>query len=202
MEEIAHITRQVTFEKGEAIYAMGDHVERLFVIYCGRVKIYRLSDTGKEQVLRVLRAGDFMGELALFSHSPMADYGEALEESIMCIIEGTALKALMAKYPSIAFKILEELSQRLEKTEQRLEGISLHSVEKRLAQTLLDLSQGLEEIKLEISKRDLASQIGMTGETLSRKLASFQELGLIEQVGHRRIVIKDRLGLEGIREGD
>lgn len=199
--EVAQITRQVVVQKGAMIYAMDDEVDSLFVVHSGRVKIYRLSDTGKEQVLRVLRSGDFLGELALFNHSPMSDYAEALEESSMCVIDGTALKELMRKYPSIAFKILEELSKRLDKTEQLLEEISLHSVERRLAQALLDLSVGVTEVELEMSKRDWASQIGMTGETLSRKLTAFQDRGFIEQIGQRRILIKDRDGLEGVREG-
>ena len=113
---------------------------------------------------------------------------------------GDALKELMGKYPSIAFRILEELSKRLETAERLLEDISLHSVERRLAQALLDLSMGDVEIELEMSKRDWASQIGMTGETLSRKLTSFQELGFIEQIGQRRILIKNRDGLKGVRE--
>lgn len=143
-----------------------------------------------------------MGELSLFSHSPMVDYGEALEKVSMCVIKGTTLKDLMAKYPSIAFKILEELSRRLEETEQRLEGISLYSVERRLADALLNLGLETDQIELDLTKRDLASQMGMTSETLSRKLTSFQELGFIEQIGQRKIVIKDRLGLEGMRQGD
>jgi CRP-like cAMP-binding protein len=200
MWEVAQITRQVVVAKGQEIYAMDDEVDSLFVIHSGRVKIYRLSDTGKEQVIRVLRPGDFLGELALFSHSPMSDYAEALEDCSMCVIEGSSLKELMGKYPSIALKIVEELSKRLERTEQLLEDISLHSVERRLAQALLDMSLDDGEIELEMSKRDWASQIGMTGETLSRKLTAFQELGLIEQVGQRRILIKDRNGLEGVRE--
>ena len=199
MLEVAGITRHLTVAKGEVIYAMDDMVDSLYVIHTGRVKIYRLSDTGKEQVLRVLRGGDFLGELALFSHSPMGDYAEALEESSMCVIDGSALKPLLGKYPMIALKILEELSQRLEQTEKLLEDISLHSVERRLAQVLLDLGSEAGEIELEMSKRDLASQIGTTSETLSRRLTSFQELGFIEQIGQRRIVILDREGLEGVR---
>lgn len=199
--EVAQITRQVTVAKGEEIYAMDDQVDSLFVIHTGRVKIYRLSDTGKEQVIRVLRPGDFFGELALFSHSPVSDFAEALEESNMCVIDSTALKELVAKYPSIAMKILEELSQRLERMEQLVEDISLHSVDRRLAKVLLDLSVERAEIELETSKGDLASQIGTTRETLSRKLTSFQDMGLIDQIGQRRIVIKDRQGLEGVREG-
>lgn len=179
---------------------MDDQVDSLFVIHTGRVKIYRLSDTGKEQVIRVLRPGDFLGELALFNHSPMSDYAEALEESSMCVIDGAELKELMGKYPTIAWKILEELSQRLERMEQLVEDISLHSVDRRLAKVLLDLSLDSAEIELEISKGDLASQIGTTRETLSRKLTSFQDLGLIDQIGQRRIVIKDRQGLEGVRQ--
>ncbi|HBN96613.1 MAG TPA: Crp/Fnr family transcriptional regulator [Firmicutes bacterium] len=200
MLEVAQITRRVVVQKGEEIYAMDDEVDSLFVIHSGRVKIYRLSDTGKEQVIRILRSGDFLGELTLFNHSPMGDYAEALEESSMCVIDGDALKELMGKYPSIAFRILEELSKRLETAERLLEDISLHSVERRLAQALLDLSMGDVEIELEMSKRDWASQIGMTGETLSRKLTSFQELGFIEQIGQRRILIKNRDGLKGVRE--
>ncbi|MCK9525277.1 MAG: Crp/Fnr family transcriptional regulator [Limnochordia bacterium] len=200
MMEVAQITRELTVQKGETIYAMDDTVESLFVIHSGSVKVYRLSDTGKEQVLRVLRAGDFLGELTLFSNVPMGDYAGTLEESSMCVIDAAPLRELMAKYPTIAFKILEELSQRLGKTEQLLEDISLHSVERRLAQALLDLSPDDGEIELPMSKRDLASQIGTTGETLSRKLSSFQELGLIDQIGQRRILIKDRQGLEGVRE--
>ncbi|WP_461370747.1 Crp/Fnr family transcriptional regulator [Candidatus Darwinibacter acetoxidans] len=201
-QEVAQITSQKSVEKGELIYSMGDEVDSLFVIHSGLVKIYRLSDTGKEQVLRLVKPGDFLGELTLFSHSPMGHYAEALEPCSMCIIEGSQLKALMGKYPTIAFKVLEELSQRLEKTEQLLEDISLHSVERRLAQVLLDLSAGGNEIELEMSKRDLASQMGMSGETLSRKLSSFEAQGLIEQIGQRRMIIKDRAGLEGVLDGE
>lgn len=200
-QEVAQITRQMSVDKGELIYAMGDEVHSLFVIHSGLVKIYRLSDTGKEQVLRVMEPGDFLGELALFSPSPMQHYAEALEPCTMCMIDAAPLRELMAKYPSIAFKLLEELTRRLEKTEQLLEEISLHSVERRLAQALLDLSGEDSEIELTMSKRDLASQMGMTSETLSRKLSAFEAQGWIEQIGQRRIKIKDRRSLEGVLEG-
>lgn len=202
MGEIAGITQAKTFARGEQIYSVGDHPDSLFVIHTGRVKVYRLSDTGKEQVLRVLGPGDFMGELSLFSHSPMSDYSEALEAGTMCVIDGSRLRTLMGKYPPIAFKILEELGRRLERTEQLLENISLHSAERRLAHTLLELAGDRSEIELSLTKGDLASQLGMTQETLSRRLTAFQDLGLIEQVGHRRIRLKNKPGLERILGGE
>src|SRR5690606_23118023 len=132
MLEIASITKAQTFKKGEMVYMAGDQGGKLYVLHTGRVKIYRINSSGKEQVIRVIEPGQFMGELSLFSSMPMTDYGEALETSTMCLIEGEKLKELMQKYPSIAFKIMEELSHRLEKAENLIETINLNTVEQRL----------------------------------------------------------------------
>lgn len=190
--EISSITTAKTYEKGEMIYLAGDQGEKLFVIHTGKVKISRLSPGGKEQVIRLLSPGEFMGELSLFSPQPRTNNAQVLENCTLCVIEGEKLKALMAKYPSIAFKVLEELSRRLDSAERLIEDINLHSVEQRLAQALLQLSGNKRRIVLEMTKGDLASQLGMSQETLSRKLSSFQEQGLIKLTGHRQITILER----------
>ena len=195
MLEVAAITSQKILEKGEMIYRAGEKLDRLYVIYSGKVKIARLNDSGKEQVIRILGQGDFLGELSLFSPTPMTDFGETLEKTTMCMIDGAQLKSLMLKFPGVAFKVMEELSSRLEKVENLVEDISLNSVEKRLANTLLKMSNDNNEVVLKMSKKDLASYIGMSQETLSRKLSYFQEIGLIKLVGHRRIILLDREGL-------
>lgn len=196
MLEIAHIASSRTFEKGETIYSAGDEGGTLFVLYSGRIKISRFNVNGKEQVIRIVGPGEFIGELTLFSSLPLTDHAQALETSTVCVLQGAKLKELMAKYASIGFKILDELSRRLEKAENLIENISLSTVTQRVAQVLLELSKEKNEILLNMTKGDLASQIGMTQETLSRKLATFQEDGLIELVGHKRIRIKNRQGLE------
>lgn len=198
MLEIASITTDRMLEKGEMVYMAGDEGKKLFVIHKGRVKISRLSPNGKEQVIRVLGPGEFMGELSLLSTMPLTDNAEVIENTTMCIIEGGKLRALMSKYPSIAFKVMEELSKRLEKAENLIEDINLNTVEQRLAQTLLKMSDKKGEVNLKMTKGDFASQIGMSQETLSRKLSSFQEQGLIKQNGHRKIIILDRDSLAEI----
>ncbi len=139
-----------------------------------------------------------MGELALFNPVPNTDNAEALETTTMCIIEGAKLKKLMKKYPTIAFKIIEEISARLEKAEKLIEDINLYTVEQRLAQALVNLSQDTRRINLKMTKGDFASQIGMSQETLSRKLTAFQEQGLIKLEGQRDIIVLDREALENI----
>ena len=167
-------------------------------MHTGKVKISRFTETGKEQVLRVLGPGEFLGELSLFSPEPMNDYGEVIEKSNMCIIDGEKLKDLMAKYPSIGFKVMEELSKRLDRAEKIIENINHYSVEKRLSHILLELADEKGVINLEMSKKDLASNIGMSQETLSRKLSAFQELEIIELIGHRKIIILNEDALEEI----
>lgn len=195
MMEIAKITSDRVYEKGAMIYMAGDKGEKLYVIHRGKVKISRLSDTGKEHVIRVLGPGEFMGELTLFNQTSLTDNAEALEGTIVCIISGKEMRGLMLKYPDIAFKVLKELSQRLEKAENLIENISLHGVERRLADTLLNMSDSEGIITLKMSRKDLASHLGMSRETLSRKLTYFRDKGLVQLVGHRKIIILDENGL-------
>ncbi len=196
MSEIASITEPRTFLKGEFIYREGDTGGKLYILHTGGVKISRLSSDGKEQVIRVIGPGEFIGELSLFSYLPFTDDAAALENSTMCFIDGGKLKLLMSKYISIAFKVMDELSKRLERAENLIKEISLNSVEERLARVLLDLSGEEREIILPMTKGDFASQLGMSQETLSRKLSSFQEEGLISLKGHKRIIIENREGLQ------
>lgn len=198
MMEVASITTDKIFEKGELIYTAGDKGEKLYVIHEGKVKITRISEAGKEQVIRVLEPGEFLGELSLFNLEPVTDNAEVLERTNLCIINGDDLKQIMVKYPAITWKIMKELSNRLSKAEALIQDISIHSVEKRLASTLISMSNDQGEVRLKMSKKDLASHIGMSQETLSRKLTIFQEIGLIKLEGHRNINITNLEGLEEI----
>lgn len=198
MMEVARITTENTFVKGQMIYMAGDKGEKLYVIHSGKVKITRFTEEGKEQVIRVLGPGEFMGELSLFSSLPLTDNGEALSKTVVCMIDGSKLKDLMKKHPTIAFKVMEELSSRLDKAEGLIENISLHGVEKRISLTLINMANEKGEVNLKMSKGDLASHLGMSQETLSRKLNLFQDMGIIKLIGHRKIVLLDLEVLEDI----
>lgn len=196
MMEIASITNSREYRKGEMIYTSGDKGGRLFVVHKGKVKITRFSEMGKEQIIRVLEPGDFLGELSLFAPNPLTDNAEALKDTSICVIEGDHLKELLAKYPSIGLKLLEELSTRLGKAENLIENLGIHDVETRIVRTILDMADSQGKIVLKMSKGDLASHIGMSQETLSRKLSYLQEMGWIRLEGHRSIIILDQKALE------
>lgn len=196
--EIASITSNIGFKKGEIIFLDGDKIDKLYIINEGRVKITKISEDGKEQIIRILEPGDFMGELSLFRQDPLNSNAEALEPTIMCVIEGEKIKEIIYKNPDIAIKIIEELGKRLEKADSLIKRLVLHDVESRVAYTILAMAKEDNKVNLAISKKDLASHIGMSQETLSRKLSQFQTMGLIKLIGQRQIKVLNRQGLEDI----
>lgn len=202
LDEIGAITFDRIYQKGEAVYRAGERKGKLYLIHTGRVRVYRLSPDGKEQLIRIVGPGQFLGELSLFSTRPTTDYADASEEAELCMIEGERLKGLMDAHPSIALKVMEELSRRLEDAESLIEDINLRSVGQRLARFLLGEAAEGHEFLLAMSKGDLASRLGMSQETLSRKLATFQERGLLELRGQRGIALLDMAKLRAISDGD
>ncbi|WP_163971550.1 Crp/Fnr family transcriptional regulator [Oceanobacillus halotolerans] len=191
MLKIVALSRSLHYEKGEIIFHEGDPLEYLYIVHQGRVKNYQLFDSGKEQLLRILEPGEFMGELALFTEKTLDSYAEAMKTTEICAIHRDDMQQLMQTYPTIAVKILEQFSSRLEQTEQLVGQLSAKDVEARVAHYLIATAEDMDsyDITLPMSKKDLASYLGTTQETISRRLSSFQTKGWIEQKGHRQIKI-------------
>lgn len=201
LEEMLEISLTITqreYGKNEVIYLEGEESEKLFIINKGKVKLTKLSEAGKEQIIRVLGPGEFMGELSLFTDSPLNSNAEALEPTTVCIVNGNKINSLIEKRPSIALKLLKEMSIRLEKAENQIQALAVQDVEQRLANTLISMADDNNFINLTISKKDLASHLGMSRETLSRKLTIFQNKGWIKQEGQRKVMILDKEALENV----
>ncbi len=196
-EQIGEITdaiRSDFYKKGAIIYRAGDRSDSLYIVRSGKIRIYRLSESGREQLVRFLTTGDFTGELALFSDSVHESYAEAAENTEVCRITRNDLQKFLIKYPSISLKILSEFSNRLEQSEKQTARVSAEKVETRLALFLVECLEDKKssmEFTLPMSKRDLASYLGTTPETISRKLADFEDAGYIRQKPQRKIEILD-----------
>ncbi|WP_286905864.1 methionine adenosyltransferase domain-containing protein [Clostridium sp. UBA1652] len=154
--------------------------------------------SGKEQLVRILNPGDFTGELALFRESIQEAYAEAMSDTDVCMISRNDLQEFLLKYPTISLKILSEFSNRLETSEKQTTRFATEKVDTRLALFLaecMESGDGPMEIELPMSKKDLASYLGTTPETISRKLADLENEGYIKQKSGRKIEILDLDGL-------
>ena len=201
MDEIANVTRSITFKKGDTIYRAGDQSDSLYIVSSGKIKIYRLSESGKEQLLRILNPGDFTGELALFSETVHEAYAEAIVETSVCTIKRFELQELLIKYPSISLMLMAEFSHRLEQSEKQMTRFATERVETRIAMFLLENIDNEVipiDVTLPMNKKDMASYLGTTPESISRKLTELEELGLIKQLSNKKIRILDVDGLMAV----
>lgn len=207
-ESIMDSSTHKRYDKGEIIFSSGDCFDSLFIVNKGMVKVYKISSLGKEQILRILEPGGFMGELSLFSKTILNNTAEALEPTEICLIRGSRIRDLILEKPEISLKFLQKYTERVEEAEELIEQIGLRDVEQRIANYLLleiekkenkDFKNNEYEVTLPVSKRDLASLIGTSQETLSRKLSIFQDNGWIKLKGQRMIIVTDIESLEDIR---
>ncbi|MHA7966325.1 Crp/Fnr family transcriptional regulator [Paenibacillus sp. CAU 1782] len=205
--EVMNAADSRQYAKGETIFSPGHSSANLWIVHRGSVKISRFSPSGKEQIVRILSPGDFTGELSLFSHAVLTNTAEALEPTEICLIRGKVINDLMLRKPQIAIKFLEKYTERIETAEDQLEQLTLYDVEQRIAKNLLVMLHDQQKerhednvLLLPVSKKDLAVMIGTTQESLSRKLAFFQEQGWIKLVGQRQIIIVDQDSLSQLNE--
>lgn len=193
--EVAGFARPLQFDAGNQIVAAGDNSRRLFVVHSGRVRIVHLLESGHEHVVRVLGVGDVLGEDAFVLGRRPTHYAYADTAASMCTFDHDDLAALVTRYPGIAVRMLQVQSERLANAERMLAAMSGTDVAARLAAYLLDLpsSPGPDGLAVELptAKKDVASHLGTTPETLSRRLREWVDDGVVSLHGRRRVVIHD-----------
>jgi CRP/FNR family transcriptional regulator len=193
--EIARAARPTRLAQGELIYGAGSQAAQLMVVHTGSLKISRAGADGREQILRVLRPGDFFGESALLTGARPNHFATVLEAGSMCVFRHADLDRLVRAHPSIGFKMLEVVSRRLAETEDRLLSLISGDVSSRLAEYLLSLpaipSESGLAVELPLAKKDIASLLDTTPESLSRQLRRLGDSGVIVTDATRRIRIND-----------
>ncbi len=193
MNEIVQTTHSASHVKGQTIYSAGEPSDGLYIVHKGRVKIYRLAENGKEQLVRILNPGEFTGELSLFNEETHDAYAEAMEPVELCVMNRETFQQFLVKYPAISLKVLKEFSTRLAQTEKQAASIALEPTETRVALYLAELVEEMnhDEIDLPMSRKDLASHLGTTPETISRRLTEFEDAGWIRQLTQKKIKVLD-----------
>lgn len=185
------------FEPREQVYGAGDRTG-LHIVHRGQVKVYRLTEGGSEQLVRLLFPGDFLGESALLADTASDHFAVATRPSDVCSVPRAGMRRLLVDRPTVALQMLQTVSKRLGVAEEMLAALTGQSVGERLAQQLLHLADeaGTARFRLPTSKRDLASYLGTTPETLSRRLGALQRANVIRLGSQRSVEVLDRVRLQ------
>jgi CRP-like cAMP-binding protein len=204
LDAIARIVSDKEYKKGQIIFSEGDEGEGFYLVISGRVKVYKLSPEGKEQIMHIFGPGKPFAEVPVFGGSRYPANAEAMDRCKLFFFPKKAFISLIQENPSLSMNMLASLSQRLKQFSNLIETLSLKEVPGRLASYLLYLSDkngSIDEFKLDIAKSQLASLLGTIPETLSRIFAKMGSRELV-RINGPEITILDRTGLEDLAEGE
>jgi CRP/FNR family transcriptional regulator len=202
IEALARRTSTKRFERGELLFNEGDPCAGLFLIASGKIRIFKLSPSGREQVLAVEGPGSSFAELPVFDGGNYPASASVLEDAELLFISRKDFQGFCLEHPDVALKVIAVVGSRLRRLVGIIEELSFTTVRQRLITLLLRLahddgasSQAGISIELTKSHQELASELGTVRELVSRNLGRLQAEGFL-QVHGRKIVVKD---LEGLR---
>ncbi len=207
LRKIKSISIPKKIVKKELIFAEGENAKGFYVILSGKVKLYKISPDGKEQILHIVSAPDAFAEAALFLEGTYPAYAEALSDGQLLFIPARDFTQMIERNPKLSINMIISLSHFLKKFTALIEELSLKEVSSRVAKYLLDLSLKAERegkdpmwVELDMSKSQLASRLGTISETLSRTLGKLKNKEIIDVKKHR-VKILNRKSLEEMASG-
>lgn len=199
-DEIKRLNGQLSdvhLEPNEIFYTPDDLSEKLFLLWKGRVRIYRTTDS-REFTLATVESGTIFGEMALTAQKLQGAYAQAMESSELSIMRRVDLERLMLEKPEVGLQITHLLSERLRRYETRLEDITLKGVTARLASLLMLLleSEGVVtgdhslKIPTHYTHQHLGTMVGANREAITRAFGHLQDEKLVE-LRRRLIYVPD-----------
>lgn len=188
-EKVAALARPIRRRRGETIHEPTGDLSQLLVVHRGSVRISHLEASGAETLVRIMGPGEFIGEAAFLTGAGPGHWARALTDVELCSFDHQDLHSLVEQHPGVAVHMMQELAQRLVRAERRLSDLASVPVDARLARYLLDLphaeKDGQAHVRLPHAKKDVASLLAMSAETLSRQLGAWSSEGLIEVFGRQ-----------------
>ncbi len=188
------------YSPGKCLVNDSESVEKLFLVWEGRVKLTKSSYSGREQTLQVYGPGDLVGLFSLFTGASFPAAAIALEDCRILIFPRKRFERTAQRLPSLLVNLFYALAASQAECIRTVETLALKETPQRLAAFLLLESQkagSTGELTLAYSHRELSKILGTTPETLSRVLSRFTQDGLVAQEG-RLIRILDRRALRCI----
>jgi len=196
IDSIMASLRVIQLEAEEILFHHDDPANHFFLMGEGNVKLSRISPAGHEKVVNVLQAGNCFAEAVMFMEQESYPVtAQAVTKSTVFGINCNAYKSILNKNPVASFRLINDLSNRLQLMVREIETLSVQKATHRVAHYFLDqlTADTSQEVtmQLDTSKSLLASRLSVEPETLSRIFHKLSESGAIEVHG-RSVTVKNR----------
>lgn len=193
---VARAAMERSYRRGDPVFFEGDACEGLYVVKAGRVRIYKISPEGREQVLLVAGPGDTFNEVPVFDGGPNPASVEALEPTVLLLLPRSALLELVDTQPEIGRAFMRTFAARLRQLVGLVEELSFKTVTGRVARILLEqlpssTAEGGAGQPRRLTQREIAAMAGTAREVAGRALKALEQQGAI-RIERGRIVILDR----------
>jgi CRP-like cAMP-binding protein len=202
--KMAECKTSYIIKKGEPIFEEGETTNGIFCIKDGICKLTKLSANGKDQIVKLVKPGELLGQRSLISEEPTNLSAVALEDMEVCFIPKKEIMEFFNENNQFSMNVMKTICGDLKDADDHMVSLAQKSVKERLAETLLHLEDtfGKNEdgsLHIQLSREELAGMIGTATESCIRLLSEFNKTGLIELIG-KKIAIVDRNKLKRMSE--
>jgi CRP/FNR family cyclic AMP-dependent transcriptional regulator len=199
LKEIQKSISMTTCPAGKIFYSPNQYGEVIFILKKGKVQIYKMSSEGRKLVMETLGPSTLFGEMSLVGAGLYDAFAEAMEDSLISVMNRRDVEKLIQSKPKIAIRFLDAMASRPRESEERLEQTLFHEVPSQLAALLLRLRAENGTDTIGTTHEELADHLGVYRETVTTALNNLKKEDLVS-ISRKRVEITDVPGLEGKAE--
>lgn len=201
---MAECKTSYTIKKGETIFEEGDITNGIFCVKDGVCKMTKLSANGKDQIVKLVKPGELLGQRSMISEEPANLSAVAMEDMEVCFVPKSEIMQFFNQNNQFSMNVMKTICGDLKDADDHMVSMAQKSVKERLAETLLYLEEnfGLQEdgtLRMQLSREELAGMIGTATESCIRLLSEFNKNGWIDLIG-KKIALKNKVQLKKLSE--
>jgi CRP/FNR family cyclic AMP-dependent transcriptional regulator len=184
---------------GQVIVLEGEPCESVYLVARGLVRLRRLSQEGREQILSYIGAGGSFNVVSALDGGASLATVDAVSDVAVYAVPCEHFRRLIREHPEIAVAVSEQLAAEVRRLSDLVESLALYTVRTRLAKFLLSAGE-MERPARRWTQQEIAAHIGTVREMVGRTLRGFIDEGWIRRQ-RGRLVIIDREGLMRVAGG-
>jgi len=202
--KMANCKTSYTIKKGESVFEEGEVTNGVFCVKDGVCKMTKLSANGKDQIVKLAKPGELLGQRSMISDEPANLSAVALEDMEVCFVPKNEIMQFFNQNNQFSMNMMKTICGDLKEADDHMVSMAQKSVKERLAETLVYLEDnfGTNEdgsLRIQLSREELAGMIGTATESCIRLLSEFNKNGWVDLTG-KKITIKNKSHLKKISE--
>ncbi|WP_333694595.1 Crp/Fnr family transcriptional regulator [Flavobacterium sp.] len=202
--KMANCKTSYTIKKGEPIFEEGESVNGIYCVKDGICKLSKLSANGKDQIVKLVKPGELLGQRSMISDEPANLSAVALEDMEVCFIPKSEVLGFFNNNNQFSMNVMKTICGDLKESDDHMVSMAQKTVKERLAETLIYLEDTFGKnddgsLHIQLSREELAGMIGTATESCIRLLSEFNKNGWIDLNG-KKISITDKNKLKRMAE--